>query len=192
MTQSGLTSRALSPRGTRRLCHTLDRRAHDKRYCTMTVWHLYASTKSWFPTAYVHLQGAAGTEDEGTARRAGASHTATLRMTRTNTLLSLAQSEARAPASRSRSSSREATGCKRKPFTSQKEKPSCRRSAINTPVALPGCQWARTLHPDARWQCQHVSVPPQARASSHGTDLGRPFRNTVALQPVQRSQGGQA
>lgn len=56
----GLTSRALSPRGTRRLCHTLDRSAHDKRYCTMTVWHLYASTKSWFPTAYVHLQGSIG------------------------------------------------------------------------------------------------------------------------------------
>lgn len=22
----------------------------------MTVWHLYASMKSWFPTAYVHLE----------------------------------------------------------------------------------------------------------------------------------------
>ena len=56
VTKTGLMFQDLSPQVTRCICQTLNSNAHDKRYWTMTVWHLYASMKSWFPAAYVHLE----------------------------------------------------------------------------------------------------------------------------------------
>lgn len=117
----GLTSRALSP-GNPPPCHTLDRSAHDKRYCTMTVWHLYASGRRGSLPHTCTCRGASGTEDEGTARKSRCEPHGHTAHDRTNTPLSLAQSEPEILPADHRAASQEATGCERKSFTSQKEK----------------------------------------------------------------------